>query len=308
MKAISIHLTDVCNSKCTFCIVDSPYMQQDTIMRRRVSRFLRENADQGYELVSLHGGEATIRRDFLEIVDEIRELGYPAVAVQTNARKLARMSYARTVVGKGVSLFIVSLHGATAETQDRISLAPGSFDQAVQGIRNVRELGATVRTNSVVCKDNYPELPELVDLCLDLGADMVHLSALHTGGTAKRNFWQVTPRYDEIQPYVLEACRRVVSRRGRLELWGFPQCTIPGYERYLRDWRQHRYKVLYRNSVMDDYEDNMDEFSRVKDGRCASCVFDSVCGGVYKEYAELIGWDEFHPVTEAPADLPLQVA
>ncbi|HEY8473292.1 MAG TPA: radical SAM protein [Natronosporangium sp.] len=307
MKAISIHLTDVCNSKCTFCIVDSPYMRQDTIMRRRVSRFLREHAGQGYELVSLHGGEATIRRDFLEILDEIRALGYPAVAVQTNARKLARMSYARTVVEKGVSRFVVSLHGATAAIQDGISLAPGSFDQAVQGIRNVRELGAEVRTNTVVCKDNFHQLPEIADLCLDLGSALVHLSALHTGGTAKRNFWQVTPRYDEIQPFVLEACRRVVDRGGRLELVGFPHCTIPGYQQYLRDWRQHRYKVLYRNAVMEDYEDDMDTFSRVKDRRCGDCVFDRVCGGVYREYAELIGWDEFHPVAELPAGMRVRV-
>ena len=171
MKALSIHLTDVCNSKCTFCIVDAPYMKQDTILRRRVSRFLRENAGQDYEAVSLHGGEATVRPDFLEILDEIRELGYPTVHLMTNGRKFARMNYARTVVDKGVSEFIVSMHGATAATQDRISLAPGSFDQAVRGIRNVKELGATVRTNSVVCKDNYAEFPDIIDLCLDLGAD-----------------------------------------------------------------------------------------------------------------------------------------
>jgi MoaA/NifB/PqqE/SkfB family radical SAM enzyme len=180
MKALSIHLTDICNSKCSFCIVDSPYIKQDTIMRRRVSRFLSEHAGQGYEGVSLHGGEATIRRDFLEILDEIREKGYPTVHLMTNARKLARMAFARSVVEKGVSLFIVSMHGATAPTQDKISGSPGSFDQAVQGIRNVKELGASVRTNSVVCKDNYTELPDIIDLCLDLGADQVNLSALHT--------------------------------------------------------------------------------------------------------------------------------
>jgi hypothetical protein len=37
-------------------------------------------------------------------------------------------------------------------------------------------------------------------------------------------------------------------------------------------------------------------------------VFDKVCGGVYKEYAELIGWDEFHPVVRAPAGDPAAVA
>jgi MoaA/NifB/PqqE/SkfB family radical SAM enzyme len=301
MKALSIHLTDVCNSKCTFCIVDSPYMKQDTIMRRRVSRFLREHAGRDYEAVSLHGGEATVRRDFLEILDEIRELGYPTVFLMTNARKFARMDYARTVVDKGVSLFIVSMHGAVAATQDRISLAPGSFDQAVQGIRNIKELGATVRTNSVVCKDNYTELPDIVDLCLDLGADQITISALHTSGTALRNFAEVTPRYDEIRPYVLEACERALRRGTRLLLEGFPQCTVPGYEQHLVDWEHNRYKVLYRNFVMDDYEGHMDDFSRVKDARCGGCVFDKVCGGVYKEYAELIGWDEFHPAGHSPA-------
>jgi MoaA/NifB/PqqE/SkfB family radical SAM enzyme len=308
MKALSIHLTDVCNSKCTFCIVDSPYMKQDTVLRRRVSRFLREHAGQDYEAVSLHGGEATIRRDFLEILDEIRELGYPTVFLMTNGRKFARMDFARTVVEKGVSLFIVSMHGATAATQDRISLSRGSFDQAVQGIRNVKELGAAVRTNSVVCKDNYTELPEIIDLCLDLGTDQVTLSALHTSGTALRNFWDVTPRYDEIRPYVLEACERVVRSGTRLLMEGFPHCTVPGYEQYLVDWEENKYKVLYRSFVMDDYEGHMDDFTRVKDTRCGGCVFDQTCGGVYKEYAELIGWDEFHPVTEAPADHSLPVA
>jgi MoaA/NifB/PqqE/SkfB family radical SAM enzyme len=147
MKALSVHLTDICNSKCSFCIVDSPFVKNDSISRTRVSRFLRDNADKGYEAVNIHGGEATIRRDLLEILDEIRDLGYPTVLLQTNGRKMSRMAYARELVDRGVSLFIVSMHGATALTQDRISKALGSYEQAVTGIRNVKELGAKVRTN-----------------------------------------------------------------------------------------------------------------------------------------------------------------
>jgi len=308
MKALSVHLTDVCNSKCNFCIVDSPHMSEDTIVRRRVSRFLRENAGQGYEAVNLHGGEATIRRDFLEILEEIRDLGYPTVYLQTNGRKLARMSFAEQVVERGVSLFIVSMHGATSLTQDRISGSLGSFQQAVQGIRNVKELGQRIRTNSVVSKDNFTEMPEIVDLCLDLGADHINISALHTSGTALRNFWDVTPRYDEIQPYVLAAVDRAVARDVRITLEGFPYCTIPGYERHMIDWDKNQFKMLYRSFVLDDYEHYMDTFARVKDQRCRGCAHNDRCGGVYKEYVDLIGWDEFQPVTPeetpAPTDTP----
>jgi len=308
MKALSVHLTDVCNSKCNFCIVDSPHMSEDTIVRRRVSRFLRENAGHGYEAVNLHGGEATIRKDFLEILDEIKELGYPTVYLQTNGRKLARMKFAEEVVARNVSLFIVSMHGANSLTQDRISGSLGSFNQAVQGIRNVKELGCRVRTNSVVSKDNFTEMPEIVDLCLDLGADHINISALHTSGTALRNFWDVTPRYDEIQPYVLESVDRAAARNVRITLEGFPYCAVPGYERFQIDWEDNKFKMLYRSFVMDDYEGHMDDFTRVKDARCDGCVFTSLCGGVYKEYAEFIGWDEFQPVTERSADDPAAVA
>jgi MoaA/NifB/PqqE/SkfB family radical SAM enzyme len=269
-------------------------------MRRRVSRFLSEHAGQGYEGVALHGGEATIRRDFLEILDEIRDLGYPTVYLQTNGRKLARMPYAQTVVDKGVSLFIVSMHGATALTQDRIAQALGSFEQAVNGVRNVKKLGAKIRTNSVVCRDNFTEIPDIVDLCIDLGADHVNLSALHTSGTALRNFWDVTPRYTEIQPYVFEAVDRAVARDRVITLEGFPYCSIPGYEKYMINWTENQFKMLYRTFVFDDYERYMDANARVKDERCARCVHNSSCGGVYKEYAELVGWDEFHPVTFQP--------
>jgi len=298
MRALSVHLTDICNSKCSFCIVDSPFVKQDSISRKRVSQFLRDNAGQGYEAVNIHGGEATIRRDFLEILDEIRDLGYPTVTLQTNGRKLAHMNYARQVVDRGVTVFIVSMHGADALTQDRISKSLGSFEQAVRGIRNVKELGQKVRTNTVICKDNFSQLPEIVDLCLELGADHINISALHTAGTALRNFWEVTPRYDEIQPYVLAAVDRSVAADRVVTLEGFPYCSIPGYHQYMIDWSENQFKLLYRTFIMDDYESYMDAHARVKDARCGGCQHNDACGGVYKEYADFIGWDEFHPVTE----------
>ena len=46
----------------------------------------------------------------------------------------------------------------------------------------------------------------------------------------------------------------------------------------------------------------MDSFARAKDQRCRGCAHNAKCGGVYKEYVDLIGWDEFHPVT--PTDTP----
>jgi len=158
-------------------------------MRRRVSRFLSEHAGQGYESVSLHGGEATIRRDFLEILDEIREKGYPTVHLMTNARKLARMEFARHVVGQGRE----PVRGVDARCHrpdpGQISKSLGSFDQAVAGIRTVKELGATVRTNSVVCQGQlHRAAGHRSTSARPRSPTMSTSRPCHTSGTALRNF------------------------------------------------------------------------------------------------------------------------
>ncbi len=92
MKALSVDLTRSATAGVPSAS-SIPFVKDDSISRKRVSRFLRDDAGKGYEAVNIHGGEATIRRDLLDILDEIRELGYPTVFLQTN-RKMGRMAYA----------------------------------------------------------------------------------------------------------------------------------------------------------------------------------------------------------------------
>jgi MoaA/NifB/PqqE/SkfB family radical SAM enzyme len=294
-RMLSIHLTDRCNNRCQFCVVDSPSILKDLVSRERVLSFLEENADFGYRGVNLHGGEATTRRDFLEILTAIRDLGYPTVILQTNARKLSRADFARKCIDLGVEKFVVSVHGSRSEVHDAITQVPNSLRHAVHGIRNVKALGAHVRTNSVVSELNYTDVPDIMSLVVDLGVDHINISALHTQGTAMKNFHAVTPRYRDIEPYVAEAVRRVEASGIVLTLEGFPFCTITGNEHHVVDWDRQKFKMLFRNNVLDDYEDYMDHAMRVHGSPCVGCPQRVRCGGVYKEYVDAFGWDEFTP-------------
>src|ERR1700733_1800353 len=134
MPTLSIHLTDLCNSKCSFCVVGSPLYTKDTIDYEQVVAFLRENAGREYETVNLHGGEATIHPRFLETLELVRTLNYHQVHLQTNGIRLADLVFAQQTVNLGVSLFIVSLHGNVESIQDRQTGTPGGFTQTLQGI------------------------------------------------------------------------------------------------------------------------------------------------------------------------------
>ncbi|HEY6252753.1 MAG TPA: radical SAM protein, partial [Candidatus Angelobacter sp.] len=93
-KFLSIHVTDLCNSTCSFCVVASPLYTKDTIEYSGIVKFLEANAGQGWDAVNLHGGEATIHPRFIEILEMIRRLDYPEVHLQTNAIKLADAGFA----------------------------------------------------------------------------------------------------------------------------------------------------------------------------------------------------------------------
>jgi MoaA/NifB/PqqE/SkfB family radical SAM enzyme len=299
---LSVHLTDRCNNRCLFCVVDSPSIRKDLVSRERILAFLEENAGLGYEGVNIHGGEPTTRRDFLEILTAIRDLGYPKVILQTNARKLSRLEFAQKCIDLGVVKFVVSVHGSRSEVHDAITQVPNSLRHAVHGIRNVKALGSHVRTNSVVSEMNYTDLPQIADLVLSLDVDHVNISALHTQGTVLHNFYDVTPRYRMAEPYVREAVRRVDAAGTPLTLEGFPFCTIAGDEHHVIEWERHKFKMLFRNQVLEDYEEYMDHAMREHGPVCDGCPQRGRCGGVYKEYVEAFGWDEFGPTPGGDPD------
>lgn len=300
MKSISIHLTDTCNNSCRFCVVDSHQGSVERVDQAIVHRFLERNAGKGYEAVNFHGGEPTLIPELPGILDKIRELGYSFVSLQTNGRLLKDLEFARTLADKGVELFIISLHGKDAGQHDFLTRVEGSFDEAVQGIKNSKKLGKKVRTNTVLCKQNYNDLAAIVHLAVALGADHINISNIHTTGRAYANFHDVVPRLSDTVPVVKKVVRELAAHNRKFTLEGFPPCCLDGYGKYMKSWKNSEAKVLYRRSILVDYERFMEDSSRLRGDVCRACTRKDGCGGVYKEYIEFYGWDEFQSICPQP--------
>ena len=115
MKGLSIHLTDMCNQSCKFCVVDSYKERQEEVNIRLIYKFLEENAGKDYEIINIHGGEATIVNSFIDILKKIKELGYPQVSLQTNARTLKDYDFVKQLVELNVKTFVTSFHTTDAK-------------------------------------------------------------------------------------------------------------------------------------------------------------------------------------------------
>lgn len=245
--------------------------------------------------MNIHGGEATICDDFIEILSKIKELGYSYITLQTNGRKISNKDYAKILIDLNVKLFIVSVHGDTPELHDSITQAEGCFSEALQGIKNVKEFGAKVRTNTVVCKQNLNVFTNIVNKVLDVDVDHVNISAIHPVNKAYQNFHSVTPRYNDMYENVTRGIDIVKKTNKVITLEGFPNCTIRNYEDYLINWENIKFKLLYHHYILDNYADFMDQQTKRHGDKCKNCSKNKICGGVYKEYLEFYGWEEFEP-------------
>lgn len=298
MRSLSIHLTDQCNNSCKFCVVDSYQGAKEKVNLRVVYNYLESNKDKGYERVNIHGGEPTIIPEFFQVLQYINDFNYPTISLQTNARMLADMEFARKTVEMGVSLFVVSVHGKDAEQHDYLTTVPNSYEEAIQGIRNVIELGAKVRTNTVVCKQNKDDLSQIVENCMNLGVEYINISGLHPTGKAFANFHLVTPKYEEIMGQVKKAVDVVIDRGVRCTVEGFSLCLLGEYKKYRIDWEEDQFKLLFRNIILDDYDSFMRNTERVSGDKCSECTLLDECGGVYKEYLIYNNWDEFNAIID----------
>lgn len=296
MKQLSIHLTDLCNSKCAFCVVASPLYVSDSVKYAEVVRFLESHAGQGYEAVNLHGGEATIHPQFFETLALIKRLGYPEIHVQTNGILIGKMEFARRAVAAGANLFIISLHGADSEVQDELTHTPGGFKKTLQGIRNVKALGARVRTNTVVTQQNAEALPRIVRLACDLGVDHINISNFHPVGSSMFSLARTLPRLTTIAGRVRDACAVAIAENRRLTLEGFPFCSLPELVEHQLNSENRRIKMLMRGQVISDYDSFMANRMRVLGAPCQACSYKKDCGGVYPEYLQFHGWKEFSTI------------
>lgn len=304
MKQISAHITDACNSKCSFCVVGSPLIRHDTVNYDEIVAFLSENASNGYQSVNLHGGEPTIHPRLFELLSTIAALGYPEVHIQTNGRRMKDMDFTERLAKHGVRVVVISLHGATAGTQDSLAQAPGGFEETLEGIRNAKRVGLYVRTNTVVTTKNLEELEAILQLLQDLQVDHVNISCLHPVGSGFFAFDTVIPSVAQTRERLLPAIERLVSRKMPLSLEGFPFCVITPYERLAIEYEKREIRMLYQRRVFDNYDYFMDTSCRTQGPPCQNCRYRTSCGGVYQEYIDQRGWSEF---TTVPRDEPVIV-
>jgi MoaA/NifB/PqqE/SkfB family radical SAM enzyme len=297
-ERIDVKVGFACNNKCLFCVQGRKRERFGRRSYEELAGFLAEGRAQ-HRGVVFTGGEPTLHPDLVKLAARARELGYSSIQVQSNGRMFAYRKLCEELVAAGVNEFSPALHGHRPECHDHLTTVAGSFEQTVQGIRNLKALGQRVITNSVITRSNFRHLVELARLLVRLGVDQYQLAFVHPVGSAgmEANFASIVPRFELIMPHV-QAALEVGDREGRRSMTeAIPYCCMQGYERFIGEKIMPPTRIFDAEGVIEDYRDYRLVEGKAKGEPCRECSLSAQCEGPWREYPERYGWGEFRPVS-----------
>ena len=302
MKIFDFKLGYSCNNDCIHCVIAD---KKERLCAERNSHDLTTSAilqiihdakKNDVEKIILTGGEVTLRNDLALILKEISQADM-AIAIQTNGRKFHKKQLLDAIENiKNIS-FTIAIHGHTSELHDFITRRKGSFQETIEGIKNLLMLKKQIDAKIVISRFNYKYMKSIVELLFSIGVQNATYAFPHGMGNAQKFCLEVIPTYTEIKPFVIDMLNYCNAHEISVGLEAFPLCTVDGYIEYINELQYLKKNEEQYLQVKEELRDwNKDRLSiKAKFEQCAQCIYTEICEGPWDEYPVIYGDREFQP-------------
>lgn len=261
-------ITGRCNSGCIMCPSPDAARKNGDISNPQDLIELAKHIPAFTPHLTITGGEPFLQgRKLFPFIQFLREkFEETEFLFLTNGRIFAVDSFTEEFCSCVPSNTImgIPIHGSSPETHDRITRAPGSFQQTYVGIQNLLRRGIHVEIRIVVCRLNIQDIPSIVDLIINNLPDIAYVSimAMEMTGSAHHNRELVWIPYRESFDMISESILKLIRNGIDVKLYNFPLCTV-----------QQEFWPLCEKSISPDKV----RYAQI----CESCKFHNVCGGVF---------------------------
>jgi radical SAM protein with 4Fe4S-binding SPASM domain len=170
LSTVYLELTPACNNACPGCSNVFAHHDAPPTLSAAEWGCIFERLSPAHTRLRFTGGEPTVHPEFEQIVSQAQAMGF-AFSIFTNARWRKPAHMARFLTGlDGLECILVSLHGAHARSHEAFTATRGSFTETIANIRRAGDAGVRVNTSTVIVRQNYAEIREIIALSQALGA------------------------------------------------------------------------------------------------------------------------------------------
>lgn len=225
-------ITLACDLKCHHCGSRAGKRRADELTTEECLDLVRQLARMGTREVTLIGGEAYLRRDWLRIIREVRDCGMDCT-MQSGGLNLTE-DRIKAAADAGLQGLGISIDGLR-EVHDRVRGVKGSFDAAFKALDAIQKCGITSSVNTQITSFVIPQLRDLMNLFIDAGAKNWQIQLTVAMGRAADNPELLLQPYEllELMPLLAELFEEGADRGFLLQ----PGNNIGYFGPYEAVWR-----------------------------------------------------------------------
>jgi nif11-class peptide radical SAM maturase 3 len=160
-------ITLKCNLACSHCGSRAGEARKDELSTTEAFDLVAQMADAGIREITLIGGEAFLRHDWLDIAREINRKGM-LCSMTTGGYGVSRET-AQRMKDAGIAQVSVSIDGLPS-THDHLRGKVGSFHFAFKTMEHLKNAGVSFGTNTQINRLSAPELPLIYEKIREAGA------------------------------------------------------------------------------------------------------------------------------------------
>ena len=165
-------LTDLCNFKCPYC----KGLREDcrgTMDFEKAKRIIDFWAKDNLKSIRLSGGEPTVYRNIIELVQYIKSKGIENIAISTNGS--SGFDLYKRLIDAGVNDFSVSLDACCSSFGDKMAGGIiGSWDRVINNIKELAKI-TYVTLGAVVTEETVGSLKDTIEFCATLGVSDIRI-------------------------------------------------------------------------------------------------------------------------------------
>jgi len=204
-------ITLACDLKCHHCGSRAGKRRSTELTTDECLDLVRQLARMGTREVTLIGGEAYLRRDWLQIIREVRAQGMDCT-MQSGGLNLTE-DRIKAAVNAGLQALGISIDGLR-DVHDRLRGVKGSFDAAFKALKTIKKCGIASSVNTQITALVIPQLRELMNHFIAAGAKNWQIQLTVAMGRAADNPELLLQPYEllELMPLLAELYQEGVDQ------------------------------------------------------------------------------------------------
>lgn len=290
-RRLSLRLTVDCELQCPHCTIADLRGLPPRSYEAALAALADGRRAACDELVIMRGEPCSWPR-LAELLTEARAMGYSFLQLQTDARAFARPQAVLPLIDAAE----VVLLGPDAATHDALSGVPGSFREALMGIKALLRASKEVLVTVPVQRGNVARLDAFPPLLVKLGAPRVQFNFPRPVQLARDAVFTPLARLSDAAAAVNRAAAAASSSGLGVSTEGFPLCLLSEDLRLgaetSGDWDR------FRSDDLTGVHDGMGAqiTSRPTPPVCRSCAVKDSCPRTWSLYLEMFGSSELKAV------------